>query len=69
MRKRYAEAEIYYRQAVPILEKTWTPSNPQLLPLLNDFVALLRINHQYADAQRWEVRATNVRFHSALQSQ
>jgi tetratricopeptide (TPR) repeat protein len=66
MRKRYAEAEFYYREAVPILEKTWTSGNPQLLSLLNDFVAILRINHHYADAERWEVRATNVRFRSAL---
>jgi hypothetical protein len=28
---------------------------------------LLRINHEYADAQQWEVRATNIRFHSSLE--
>jgi hypothetical protein len=67
-RKRYTEAQLCYRQAVPILERTWDPSNPQLLRLLDEFVALLRINHEYADAQKWEVRATNLRFHALLQN-
>jgi tetratricopeptide (TPR) repeat protein len=63
---RYDKAEPYYRRAISVLEKAWGTTNPQLFPILNDFVAVLRANHSYAEAEQWEVRATRVQVVAAL---
>jgi tetratricopeptide (TPR) repeat protein len=63
--KKYAESEKYYRQAVSILEKVWGADSPNLSSCLEGYIAILRHNEHYADAEQWETRATRIRVKTA----
>ena len=53
-----------YRDALMILEPVWGKSDPRLVPVLEDYVAVLRAQQDYAtaaavDAQNMKIRVTN----------
>jgi tetratricopeptide (TPR) repeat protein len=61
-------SETLYRRALEILEQAWGPENPLLLPLLEDYSAVLRSRNNNADAARVDARIMKIRVRQALRS-
>ena len=61
-------SETLYRQALEILEQAWGPENPLLLPVLQDYAAVLRSRNDYADAASVDARIMKIRVKQALRS-
>jgi tetratricopeptide (TPR) repeat protein len=61
-------SEALYRQALEILEQTWGPENPLLLPVLQDYSAVLRSRNNYADAASVDARIMKIRVKQTLRS-
>ena len=65
---RLGASETLYRRALEILEESWGPENPMLLPLLQDYSAVLRSRNNYADAASIDARIMKIRVKQALRS-
>ncbi len=58
---RYPEAELLYRRALAIWEKTLGPEHPDVATSLENYAALLRKTGRDAEAARMETRAKKMR--------
>jgi tetratricopeptide (TPR) repeat protein len=62
------QSEALYQQALTILEPNWGRENPHLLPLLENYSAVLRSRQDYATAASVDQRAMRIRVKLALRS-
>lgn len=62
------KAEALYREAVPVLQENRENRNPNLAEVLNQYAAVLRARHDYANAERLETAATRVKVEAAVQA-
>ena len=64
--KRFAEAEPLLGNAVAIRARDYGRDDLRLAKLLSDYAILLRLNENYSEAAKIDVRAASMRVGSAL---
>ncbi|MFA6093748.1 MAG: tetratricopeptide repeat protein [Elusimicrobiota bacterium] len=60
--KQFAQSLAYYEQALSIESERYGPKSPKLVPLLEDYSAILRRTPRKADLQRIEERLRSIRY-------
>jgi tetratricopeptide (TPR) repeat protein len=64
--KNYGEAISLYSQALPILTASWGAEDRRLLPYLDAYAAMLRIERDFVGAAQADLQATRIRVIRAL---
>ena len=64
--KRFAEAASAFNQALTILERTLGPDNPELVPTLEHYSQVLRMQQDFAKAASLDAHVMKIRVKRTL---